>query len=68
MSTRLLSEAMREVYELWHSGRAELDEAIILVSMSDSTGEFAKRLRNALEGRSSFSAAIYEQRTKEAKA
>jgi len=63
-----LSVAMKEVYSLWRSGRAELDEAIILVSMGDPTGERAKHIRNALSGRSSFDAAIWEQERREADA
>lgn len=60
-----LSVAMREVYGLWHSGRAELDEAIVLITMGDSTGQRAQHLRNALLGRASFDAAIHEQEHRE---
>ena len=56
---------MREVHGLWRSGRAELDEAIVLVSMGDSTGQRSQHLRNALLGRPSFDEAIHEQERRE---
>jgi hypothetical protein len=63
-----LSVAMREVHGLWRSGRAELDEAIVLVTMGDSTGQRAQHLRNALQARASFDAAIHEQEQREEQA
>ena len=63
-----LSVAMREVHGLWRSGRAELDEAIVLVTMGDSTGQRAQHLRNALADRASFYAAIQEQEHREEQA
>jgi hypothetical protein len=63
-----LSTKMAQVANLWRSGRAELDEAIILVSMGDSTGKLASRIRKALQGRASFDEAIWEQQAKERKA